>query len=587
MLIKNDYKPRMLPKQPKQKKPVTSNGRVLLVLGFFGLVFAGLIGRSVYLQTESEQAFLQDEGDKRVLRILSLPAARGTITDRNGTPLAISAPADSLYAIPAAMKDMPAPEQLAALSALIDVPVATLEERLTRTDRKGRRKEFVYLKRQMMPEMRAQVEALAIPGLAFQQESKRHYPMGELFAHIIGFTNIDGQGQEGLELSRESVLQGQNGARAVLRDNKGNIVESVDSAKNRPPVHGQEMVLSLDQRIQSLAYEELNKAMVHHQAKAGSVVVLDAQTGEILALVNAPSYDPNHPGNTDSAHRRNRAVTDMIEPGSAMKPFPVAKALDAGKASVHTVLNTQPYQIGPATVRDTHHYGSLDLRGILQKSSNVGTSRLSAMFKPEEMHGFYTAVGFGRRMHSGFPGESAGLVRNWKTWRPIEQATMSYGYGLQMSLLQLARSYTVFTHDGTLLPVSFLKQDKAPVGEQVLKPETAQAVRRMMVSVTEKGGTGTAGAVEGFDVAAKTGTARKLVNGRYAENKHMATFIGFAPADKPRLIVAVNVDEPTVNGYYGGVVAGPVFKNIMGGSLNILGVVPGKYDHNKVVAAPE
>ncbi|MCP2041939.1 cell division protein FtsI (penicillin-binding protein 3) [Neisseria sp. HSC-16F19] len=585
MLIKNDYKPRMLPKQPKQKKPVTSNGRVMLVLGCFGLAFAGLIARSAYLQTDAEQTHLQSEGNKRAMRVLPLPAARGTITDRNGTPLAISAPADSLYAIPAGMIEMPSPQQLAELSAIIDVPVETLQDRLGRTNKHGKPKGFVYLKRQMTPEMRARVEELAIPGLAFQQENKRHYPMGNLFAHIIGFTNIDGKGQEGLELSREQQLQGQDGARTVLRDNKGNIVESVESAKNRAPVHGQDMVLSLDQRIQSLAYDELNKAMVHHQAKAGSVVVLDAQTGEILALVNAPSYDPNNPGAADSAHRRNRAVTDMLEPGSAMKPFPVAKALDAGKATVHTVLNTNPYQIGSATVRDTHNYGSLDLRGVLQKSSNVGTSRLSAMFKPEEMHSFYTSVGFGRRMHSGFPGESAGMVRNWKTWRPIEQATMSYGYGLQMSLLQLARSYTVLTNDGALLPVSFVKQDKAPQGEQVIKPETAKTVRKMMVSVTEKGGTGTAGAVEGFDVAAKTGTARKLVNGHYAENRHVATFIGFAPADKPRLIVAVNVDEPSVNGYYGGVVAGPVFKNIMSGSLNILGVVPAKHKHNKVIAA--
>ena len=386
MLIKNDYKPRMLPKQPKQKKPVTSNGRVMLVLGCFGLAFAGLIARSAYLQTDAEQTHLQKEGNKRAMRVLPLPAARGTITDRNGTPLAISAPADSLYAIPAGMTEMPSPAQLAELAAIIDVPVETLQDRLGRTNKHGKPKEFVYLKRQMTPEMRARVEELAIPGLAFQQENKRHYPMGELFAHIIGFTNIDGKGQEGLELSRKQQLQGQDGARTVLRDNKGNIVESVESVKNRAPVHGQDMVLSLDQRIQSLAYEELNKAMAHHQAKAGSVVVLDAQTGEILALVNAPSYDPNNPGAADSDRRRNRAVTDMLEPGSAMKPFPVAKALDAGKATVHTVLNTNPYQIGPATVRDTHNYGSLDLRGVLQKSSNVGTSRLSAIFKPEEMH---------------------------------------------------------------------------------------------------------------------------------------------------------------------------------------------------------
>ena len=570
MLIKNDYKPQMLPKQPKHNKPVTTNGRIVLVLAGLSVAFMALVGRGVYLQTE-QQAFLKKEGDQRFVRTLPLTATRGTITDRNGAALAISAPADSLYAVPSGMDELPTPQQLAQLSALIDVPVETLTERLSRKN-----KDFVYLKRQLPPEISQQVAALNIKGLAFQHESKRHYPMGNLFAHVIGFTNIDGKGQEGLELARESSLHGQDGAKVVLRDNKGNIVDGLDSPRNKAPEDGQNMVLSLDQRIQSIAYEELNKALVYHQAKAGSAVVLNAKTGEILALVNAPSYDPNNPGGADSDSRRNRAVTDMIEPGSAMKPFPVAKALDAGKINANSWFNTNPYQIGGATVRDTHNYGSLDVRGILQKSSNVGTSRLSAMFKPEEMYDYYKAVGFGRRLHSGFPGESAGLVRDWKTWRPIEQATMSFGYGLQMSLLQLARGYTIFTNDGELLPVSFLKQDLPPQGQPILKPQTAKTIRHMMVAVTEKGGTGTAGAVDGFDVAAKTGTARKLVNGQYAANKHMATFIGFAPADDPRVIVAVNVDEPTANGYYGGTVAGPVFKNIMAGSLNVLGVMPTK-----------
>lgn len=579
MLIKNDYKPQMLPKQPKNNKPVTTNGRIGLVLAALSVAFMALVGRGVYLQTE-QQAFLKKEGDQRFVRTLPLTATRGTITDRNGAALAISAPADSLYAVPSGMDELPTPAQLAQLSALIDVPVETLTERLNRKN-----KDFVYLKRQLPPEISRQVAALNIKGLAFQHESKRHYPMGNLFAHVIGFTNIDGKGQEGLELARESSLHGQDGAKVVLRDNKGNIVDGLDSPRNKAPEDGQNMVLSLDQRIQSIAYEELNKALVYHQAKAGSAVVLNAKTGEILALVNAPSYDPNNPGEAHSDSRRNRAVTDMIEPGSTMKPFPVAKALDSGKVNANSWFNTNPYQIGGSTVRDTHVYPSLDLRGILQKSSNVGTSRLSAMFKPEEMYDYYKAVGFGRRLHSGFPGESAGLVRDWKTWRPIEQATMSFGYGLQMSLLQLARGYTVLTNDGELLPVSFLKQDLPPQGQPILKPQTAKTIRHMMIAVTEKGGTGTAGAVEGFDVAAKTGTARKLVNGQYTSDKHMATFIGFAPADQPRVIVAVNVDEPTANGYYGGTVAGPVFKNIMAGSLNVLGVAPTKPLTSNTVAA--
>ena len=569
MLIRNEFKPQMLPKAPKAKKPISSNGRILVVLGALAVGFAGLLGRGVYLQT-SQHEFLKNQGDQRFVRTLTLPASRGMITDRNGATLALSAPTESLFAMPSEMDEMPTEAQLEKLSSIVDVPVASIKEKL------GKKKDFIYLKRQLSKEKADEIAALGIKGFGFQKELKRHYPMGNLFAHVIGFTNIDGKGQEGLELSREDILRGSDGAKVVLRDNKGNIVDSLDSPRNNAPKNGRDMVLSLDQRIQTLAYEELNKAVDYHQAKAGTVVVLDAQTGEILALVNSPAYDPNQPGSAGSEQRRNRAVTDMIEPGSAMKPFTIAKALDSGKVNTSQRFNTNPYKIGPATVRDTHVYPSLDLRGIMQKSSNVGTSKLSAMFKPKEMYDFYHDLGVGVRMHSGFPGESAGLLRNWKRWRPIEQATMSFGYGLQLSLLQLARAYTMLTHDGELLPVSFEKQAVAPEGKRVIKAETARQIREMMVAVTEPGGTGTAGAVDGFDVGAKTGTARKLINGRYVDNKHVATFVGFAPAQNPRVIVAVTVDEPTANGYYGGTVAGPVFKQVMSGSLNILGVSPTK-----------
>ena len=569
MLIRNEFKPQMLPKAPKAKKPISSNGRILVVLGALAVGFAGLLGRGVYLQT-SQHEFLKNQGDQRFVRTLTLPASRGMITDRNGATLALSAPTESLFAMPSEMDEMPTEAQLEKLSSIIEVPVASIKEKL------GKKKDFIYLKRQLSKEKADEIAALGIKGFGFQKELKRHYPMGNLFAHVIGFTNIDGKGQEGLELSREDILRGSDGAKVVLRDNKGNIVDSLDSPRNNAPKNGRDMVLSLDQRIQTLAYEELNKAVDYHQAKAGTVVVLDAQTGEILALVNSPAYDPNQPGSAGSEQRRNRAVTDMIEPGSAMKPFTIAKALDSGKVNTSQRFNTNPYKIGPATVRDTHVYPSLDLRGIMQKSSNVGTSKLSAMFKPKEMYDFYHDLGVGVRMHSGFPGESAGLLRNWKRWRPIEQATMSFGYGLQLSLLQLARAYTMLTHDGELLPVSFEKQAVAPEGKRVIKAETARQIREMMVAVTELGGTGTAGAVDGFDVGAKTGTARKLINGRYVDNKHVATFVGFAPAQNPRVIVAVTVDEPTANGYYGGTVAGPVFKQVMSGSLNILGVSPTK-----------
>lgn len=570
MLIKSEYKPRMLPKEEQVKKPMTSNGRISFVLMAMAVLFAGLIARGLYLQTVTYE-FLKEQGDNRIVRTQTLPATRGTVSDRNGAVLALSAPTESLFVVPKDMKEMPSAAQLERLSELVDVPVDVLRSKL---EQKG--KSFIWIKRQLDPKVAEEVKALGLENFVFEKELKRHYPMGSLFAHVIGFTDIDGKGQEGLELSLEDSLHGEDGAEVVLRDRQGNIVDSLDSPRNKAPQNGKDIILSLDQRIQTLAYEELNKAVEYHQAKAGTVVVLDARTGEILALVNMPAYEPNKPGQADSEQRRNRAVTDMIEPGSAIKPFVIAKALDADKTNLNERLNTQPYKIGPAQVRDTHVYPSLDVRGIMQKSSNVGTSKLSARFSSKEMYDLYHELGIGVRMHSGFPGESAGALRNWQKWRPIEQATMSFGYGLQLSLLQLARAYTALTHDGVLLPVSFEKQAVAPQGKRIFKESTAREVRNLMVSVTEPGGTGTAGAVDGFDVGAKTGTARKLVNGRYVDNKHVATFIGFAPAKNPRVIVAVTIDEPTANGYYGGVVAGLPFKKIMGGSLNILGVSPTK-----------
>lgn len=570
MLIKSEYKPRMISKGEQVKKPLTSDGRIGFVLLAMAVLFAGLIVRGLYLQTVTYN-FLKNQGDNQIVRTQSLPAARGTISDRNGAVLALSAPTESLYAVPKDMEEMPTGAQLEQLSGLVDVPVDVLRNKL---EQKG--KSFIWIKRQLDPKVAEKIDALGLKHFAFEKELKRHYPMGSLFAHVIGFTDIDGKGQEGLELSLEDSLHGEDGAEVVLRDRQGNIVDSLDSPRNKAPQNGKDIILSLDQRIQTLAYEELNKAVEYHQAKAGTVVVLDARTGEILALANTPAYEPNKPGQADSEQRRNRAVTDMIEPGSAIKPFVIAKALDADKTNLNERLNTQPYKIGPAQVRDTHVYPSLDVRGIMQKSSNVGTSKLSARFSSKEMYDLYHSLGIGVRMHSGFPGESAGVLRDWRKWRPIEQATMSFGYGLQLSLLQLARAYTALTHDGVLLPVSFEKQAVAPQGKRIFKASTARQVRELMVSVTEPGGTGTAGAVDGFDVGAKTGTARKLVNGRYVDYKHVATFIGFAPAKNPRVIVAVTIDEPTANGYYGGVVAGLPFKKIMGGSLNILGVSPTK-----------
>lgn len=549
-------------------------GRVRFVLFVLGALFLVLILRALYLQLV-DQDFLRDQGDARFRRVLTLEATRGLITDRNGEPLAISAQVQSIWASPADVENVPV-EKMKTLATLLDLSVKDLESKFA-----DKKREFVYLRRQISPAQAEKVMALGIPGVASQPEYRRFYPAGESFAHIIGFTGIDGSGQEGLELARDRMLAGKNGSRVVLKDRRGHIVD--DLAAIEQPRDGQTLVLSMDQRLQYLAYRELKTAVEANKAKAGSVVVLDAQTGEILALANMPSYNPNNRSEINPDSRRNRAVVDLFEPGSTMKPVPVAKALDAGRVNPNTVLNTQTYMIGPATVRDTHNYPSLTVTGVIQKSSNVGSSKLSAMFTPQEMWAFYDEAGFGRSARSGFPGESNGRLRDWKHWRPIEQATMSFGYGISVSLLQMARAYTMFTADGKLLPVSFVKLNTPLPGKQVISPETAGQMRNMMMTVTQQGGTAVRAQVLGYNVGGKSGTARKLEHGVYQANKHVGLFIGFAPATKPRLIVAVMIDEPQAGSYYGGSVAGPAFANIMAGSLRILGVSPDAPTSNSLV----
>ncbi len=557
-------------KQPMRLAP----GRVTMVLVILGGLLLALLARAVYLQVV-QQDFLQNQGDARFRRTLLLEANRGVIADRNGEPLAISTPVQSIWASPEDMSPVPA-VKLAALSRLLEMPVAELQEKFA-----DKKREFVYLKRQISPQLAQQVMALEIPGVAKQQEYRRYYPAGEMLSHVIGFTGVDGKGQEGLELTREKMLAGKHGSRTVLKDRRGHIVE--DLAVIEPPRDGQTLTLSIDKRIQYLAYRELSAAMVANKAKAGGVVVLDAQTGEVLALANTPSYNPNNRAVLEPEMRRNRAVVDMFEPGSTMKPFPVSMVLDAGKITPNTVFDTRPYTIGPATVRDTHPNPSLTVTGIIQKSSNVGSSKIAAMFSPEDMWTFYRKTGFGQSPQSGFPGESAGRLRDWQGWRPIEQATMSFGYGVTVSLVQLARAYTIFTHDGALLPLSFTRLTAANPGRPVIRPDTAKKMRDMMVTVTEQGGTAVRAQVLGYHVGGKSGTARKLVGGRYAADKHIGLFVGFAPATNPRLIVAVMIDEPGAGFYYGGTVAGPAFSNIMAGSLRILGVEPDAPSNNTLI----
>ena len=575
MLIKNEYKPEMVGvKTKKTKKVQSTNGRLFVVLGVLGLAFIAACGKGIYMQTQ-QQSFLQNQSNQRVVRNLPLPASRGTITDRNGSVLALSVPTRYVSADPSELKQLPSNEQLQQLSVLLGVSVAELTSKLS-----DKKRQFVYLKRQLPLDQAEKVSALKIKGIHLVEDSKRYYPMGASFAHVLGFVNIDDKGQEGLEMTLNKSLSGVNGVETVMVDKYGTIFSGVDSEKNRAAQNGQDLHLSLDQRIQALAHDSLMKTLEFHKAKAGSAVVLDAKTGEILALVNAPTFDPNNPSKAKPEQRRNRAVIDMVEPGSTMKPIPIALALDQGKVSRNTVLNTNPYNIGPKTINDTHNYPSLTVQGVIQKSSNAGSSKMSAMFKPKEMYDFYSKVGYGRKLETGFPGESVGKLRPWDKWYPVDQATMSYGYGIQVSVLQLARAYTMFTNNGAILPVTFRKLDHAPQGEQLIKPETAKAMREMMVSVTEQGGTGVRGAVEGYDVAAKSGTAQKYTPGvGYTNNKHIALFAGFAPAQNPRVVVVVNIDEPSANGYYGGLVAGPAFQEIMAGSLNVLGVAPTRPIH--------
>lgn len=558
---------------PKPAMRIAS-GRVTLVLGGIGLLFAALVIRALYLQV-AQQDFLQNQGDARFRRVLTLEATRGVIADRNGEPLAISTPVQTIWASPAGMGPV-SNEQVGALARLLELSPEEVRARFA-----DKKREFVYLKRQISPELAEQVMALGIPGVAKQQEFRRYYPAGEMLSQVIGFTGVDGKGQEGLELAREKMLAGQSGSRVVLKDRRGYIVE--DLAAIERPRDGQTLTLSVDRRLQYLAYREVKGAVEANKAKAGAAVVLDGRTGEILALANYPSFNPNNRMQLEPEMRRNRAVIDMFEPGSTMKPFPVAMALENGKARPTMLMDTNTYRIGPATVRDTHPKPLMTVTEVIQKSSNVGSSRLALQFTPEQMWTFYDAAGFGRNPHAGFPGEVGGRLRDWKGWRPIEQATMSFGYGVSVSLLQLARAYTVFTADGNLLPVSFTRISAPPPGRPVIRPDTARQMREMMTTVTQVGGTGTRAQVLGFNVGGKSGTARKLVGGRYVADKHIGMFVGFAPATRPRLIVAVMVDEPKGGSYYGGTVAGPAFSAIMGGSLRVLGEEPDNPANNTLI----
>ena len=534
----------------------------LLLMG----AFAALVGRAFYLQVINND-FLQEKGESRYLRDIEVSASRGKIVDRNGDLLAVSTPMKSIWAIPGDARTMSA-AQKRQLAALLDIGVRELDGKI------APEKTFVFIKRQVPPETADRIAALKLPGVHQEKEYRRYYPTGDMTAHIVGFTGVDDKGLEGVELAFQPSLIGRHGSRTVIRDRRGSIVEDIGALK--PPQDGKDIRLALDSKIQYLAYSQLKAAVEKHNAKAGGAIVLDTRTGEILALVNLPSYNPNNRERLSGAQLRNRAITDTFEPGSVMKPFTAALALELGKVRPETVINCAPgkLSIGPATISDAHPHGALTVAQVVQKSSNVGTVKMALGFPPKDMWEMLDSVGFGQAPNLGFPGEVHGRLRPWKNWRPIEQATMSYGHGVAVSLIQLARAYAIFARDGETVPLTLIRSDEPPAhGARVFSQQTAREIRTMLEMAVQPEGTAPKARVPGYRVGGKTGTAYKIEGGVYVR-KYIASFIGLAPIGDPRLVVAVMIDEPTGGAHYGGDVAGPVFSQIMGGSLRTLGIPP-------------
>ncbi|HEY6862443.1 MAG TPA: penicillin-binding protein 2 [Burkholderiales bacterium] len=539
--------------------------RSRLLLAVFAGGFAFLIGRAVYLQGLHND-FLQAKGESRYSRVLEIPANRGRISDRNGEPIAISTPVKSIWAAPDEVHMDK--QQVARLASLLELSPREIQKRL-----KDARGEFVFLKRQVSPETAARVAELRIPGLSESREYRRYYPLGDVMAHVLGFTGADDVGQEGVELAFQEQLAGKPGSRRVIKDRLGQIVEDVESI--RAAQNGRDLALALDSRIQNVAFTQLKSAVLRHRARAGAIVVMDVNTGEILALANVPTYNPNNRSRLSGAQLRNRAVTDTFEPGSTLKPFTIALALESGRVRPDTVIATGSgsLTIGPATIHDAHAERALTVAQVIQKSSNVGAAKIALSLTAQSMWEMFEHVGFGAPPGLDFPGEASGKLRPYRTWRTIEQATMSYGHGISVSLVQLIRAYSIFARDGELVPLSLLKVDAPPVVRRVVSAQTARMVRAMLELAVQRGGTAPRAQIAGYRVAGKTGTAHKQEDGHYATDKYVSSFVGFAPASRPRLAIAVMIDEPTGE-YYGGKVAAPVFAEVMASALRILDVAP-------------
>ena len=540
--------------------------RSKFIVATIALAFVGLAGRAVYIQVIAND-FFQRKGDARYARTLALPANRGRILDRNGIILASSIPVPSIWAIPEDIERNP--DNLKKLAKLLGMSMADLDKKLEDED-----KSFVWLKRQIDESVAKEIEALGMKGIYQRKEYKRQYPEGEATAHVVGFTNVEDIGQEGIELTFNKELGGRNGSRRVIKDRMGRVVEDV--GEQIAPVDGRDLQLSIDSKVQFFAYQKVKEAVLQHKAKAGSVVVLDVQTGEVLALANYPSYVPDKRQNLSGAQLRNRALTDTFEPGSTMKPFVIALSLNTGRVTPNTPIQTAPGRltIGSATISDSHAHGVLSVTEVIQKSSNIGTAKIALQMPAREMWEMFSHVGFGQKPVLPFPGAVSGRLRPYKSWRPIEQATMSYGYGISVSLFQLAHAYTIFGRDGDLVPVSMQKVDERVAGVPVIGARHAHDVRAMLHLVTGPGGTAPKAQTMGYSVGGKTGTAHKVEGRGYADKKYRGVFVGLAPIDAPRISVAVMIDEPSNGKYFGGEVAAPVFSQTVQQTLKVLGIAP-------------
>ena len=538
-----------------------------------GAAFLSVVASATYRQVV-ETEFLKNEGEKRFLRTREIAAPRGMITDRNGEPLALSTAVATIWADPQMLDDQPA--LLPDLSAALEVPLAELHSRIETYVQHKRR--FIYLRRRVEPHIARAVEDLVdnadLKGVGIDTEYRRFYPGGEMFGHVVGFTDIDDRGQEGMELAHDSDLAARPGARRVIVDGRGRVVEEVEQL--RAPVHGTDLVLSLDRRLQFLAYRELKRAVQEHRAASGTAALLDVETGEVLAMVNQPSFNPNKPRGEPADRRRNRALTDVFEPGSTVKPFVVAAALDAGVVHPHTPVNTNPgyLPVGGNRVRDYRNLGALDVTSVITKSSNVGVVKIAQRMDRAVLWQLYDRLGFGHPTQVSFPGERSGYLSHFQGWSTFEHATQAFGYGLNVTTLQLARAYAVLANDGMRRPVTLLRRDAVPAGERIFSEETARQVRAMMETVVSAQGTARRAAVTGYRVAGKTGTAKKATGHGYVAGKYQSVFAGMAPVSHPRFVMVVMIDEPGGKDYYGGIVAAPTFSKVMQAALRLYNVAP-------------